>query len=267
MPNNQSLESLEVLRPVSLFLKTGKPKLLVEALMGSDNVEARKLQIMTDVIGACALGVESGEIKPNTAAKRVGTLIGLDDSKDHKLACGALESVDSGSPQAVETIVSHLSAAKLLELDPTSGEIPEMLIDYATPKQLATVARYYAGRVFAAQNGPYRNAEIKNERVDYAVGQLGLFLDLVVEREETENSGNGFLTSFATALLNDEPPLSNRKPIRSARPVEPSFTMDQILNIAMGYEASAKMVIGSLPNSGLGWEIKMRLANIDNDPG
>ena len=135
-------QSLEVLGPIPLFLETGKPFKLMGQLMESDS-ERKKQLILTNAVMACADSVVLGVLTPDKAAKRVGPLISIDDSDDHIRICLALEETDKKEPKAVEKIIARLPATKLQQLDPTTGPISELLIDYATAQQLATLARYY----------------------------------------------------------------------------------------------------------------------------
>lgn len=263
MPNNKFLE---VSSPISLFLKTGKQKLLAAELINSN--EKEKLRVMDDLAISCALGVESGEMAPHIAAKRIGIMIGLDDSEDHDLVCRALEGADSLLPQAVERIVSSLPASKLLQLDPTTGSSAELLIDYATAGQLATLARYYTGKIFAAQTREIRfpdrdSMRLRSSRANDAARGLGRLLDLVVDREDTGGDA-GFLELFAAALLGDEPVSLIGK---TGKSTEPSFMIGQIIDMA-NKRTSAARVIESLPSGNpMSWKAKMALVQTDNDLG
>lgn len=259
-------QSLEVLGPIPLFLETGKPFQLATQLIRSG--ERQKQQILTDATRACANSVELGTLPPDKAAKRFGALLGLDDSDYHARICLALEETDRENPEAVEKIVAHLPATKLLQLDPTTGPSAELLIDYATPTQLATVARYLSGKIFAAKKRmvkhtrededsilPNHDLTRLNSKVNDATRGLGRLLDMAVTRGDEDN--DGFLESFAAALLRDEPVSSKGKP---AKPVEPSFMIDQIVDMA-SKRSSATRVIESLPNDNpMGWKAKRALA-------
>src|SRR3989338_11503111 len=109
-------KSLEILGPIPLFLETGKPFKLATQLMESGS-ERQKQQILTDATIACANSVGLGILTPEKAAKRVGTLVSVDDSDDHSRICSALEKADSQEPKAVEKIIACLPATKLQQLD------------------------------------------------------------------------------------------------------------------------------------------------------
>lgn len=264
MANNKSLETL---KPIELFLKTGKPNLLAGELMRSADRKQRQ-SLMTAVTTFCALGVESGEIKPGNAAKRIGTMISLDDSEDYVLACQALEETDEILPKAVEKIVSSLPASKLLQLDPTTGPSAELLIDYATAQQLATLARYYTGKIYAAKRRANKSISdeisyefhdedlIAQARVKDAARGLGRLLDLIVDRNDEDS--DGLLESFGTALLGDRDDALKKSGIRES--VSPSFMIEQIVDMAINKRSSAARVIESLPDGDPnGWDAKTTL--------
>lgn len=250
-------QSLEILGPIPLFLKTGRPIQLATQLIRSG--ERQKQQILTDATRACANCVELGTLPPDKAAKRFGALLGLDDSDDHARICLALEETDRENPEAVEKIVAHLPATKLKQLDPTTGPSAELLIDYATPTQLATLARYYTQEIYAAERRANKSTRdeisyefhdedlIAQARVKDAARGLGRLLDLIVDRNDQDS--DGLLESFGTALLGDrEVSLS------------PSFMIEQIVDMAINKRSSAARVIESLPDGDPnGWDAKTTL--------
>lgn len=266
-------QSLEVLGPIPLFLETGKPFQLATQLIRSG--ERQKQQILTDATRACANSVELGTLPPDKAAKRFGALLGLDDSDDHARICSALEEVDRENPEAVEKIVSNLPATKLLQLDPTTGPSAELLIDYATPTQLATIARYYTEKIFAAKTRedrvvkrnefdlgfpdedsilPNHDLTRLNSKVNDAARGLGRLLDMAVTRGDEDN--DGFLESFGTALLEDQSITSKKK---TGNPTPPGFMIDEIIDMATR-RSSAARVIESLPDGDPdGWDAKLTL--------
>lgn len=261
-------KSLETLGPIPQFLETGKPFQLVTQLIGCADERMRR-EIMTKTVKACATSVELKELTPDKAAKRVRTLIKMDDSHDHDRICLALEEADAENPEAVELIISNLSAQMLLKLDPTTGPSVELLIDYATPKQLATLARYYTGKIYAAKISEDRVSRrgesnfgiaeealqsLKSSRVNDAARGLGRLLDLVVNRNDEDD--DGFLELFAAALLKEEPVSLKKK---TGKLAESSFMIDQIVGMA-DKRSSAARVIESLPEGDPdGWKAKLIL--------
>jgi len=258
--------SLETLGPVPYFLKTGKPFKLATQLMESGS-ERQKQQILTDATIACANSVGLGILTPDKAAKRVGTLISVDDSDDHIRICLALEETDREEPEAVEKIIACLPATKLQQLDPITGPSADLLIDYATAQQLATLARYYTGKIYAAKTrtnkfiGNEISYEFRDEdliaqaRVKDAARGLGRLFDLIVARNDEDS--DGLLESFGAALLGDQ---SITPKIKTGKSAPPSFMIDEIVDMAINRRSSAARVIESLPDGDPnGWEAKMTL--------
>lgn len=259
-------KSLETLGPIPRFLKTGKPFKLAAQLIESDS-ERQKQQILTDATIACAGSVVLGVLTPDKAAKRLGTLISIDDSDDHNLMCLALEETDKKEPRTVEKIIACLPATKLQQLDPTTGPSAELLIDYATAQQLATLARYYTGKIYAARTRATKSIrdEISHEfhdedlisqtRVKDAARGLGRLLDLIVARNDEDD--DGLLESFGTALLGDQSIVSKKS---NRKPASPSFMIDEIIDMAINKRSSAARVIESLPDGDPnGWDAKLTL--------
>lgn len=248
-------QSLEVPGSIPFFLTTGKPFELAARLIASDS-EVQKQQILTDAMMACADSVVLGILTPDKAAKRVSTLIGVDDSNDHERICLALEETDRKEPTAVEKIIACLPATKLQQLDPTTGPSAELLIDYATPQQLATLARYYTGKIYAAEKRANKSNKdeisyefhdedlIAKAKVKDAARGLGRLLDLIVDRNDEDS--DGLLESFGTALLGDR-----------GESASPSFMIEQIIDMAINRRSSAARVIESLPDGDPnGWDAK-----------
>ena len=235
-------------------------------LMESDS-ERKKQLILTNAVMACADSVVLGVLTPDKAAKRVGPLISIDDSDDHIRICLALEEADKKEPKAVEKIIARLPATKLQQLDPTTGPISELLIDYATAQQLATLARYYTGKIYAAKARANKSISdeisyefhdedlIAQTRVKDAARGLGRLLDLIVARNDEDS--DGLLESFGAALLGDQSIISKKS---NRKPASPSFMIDEIIDMAINKRSSAARVIESLPDGNPdGWDAKMTL--------
>lgn len=247
-------------------MTTGKPFELAARLIASGS-ERQKQQILTDTMIACADSVVLGILTPDKAAKRVGTLIGVDDSDDHERICLALEETDRKEPRAVEKIIACLPATKLQQLDPTTGPSAELLIDYATAQQLATLARYYTGKIYAAMTQTRKSSEdeasyqlsdkdlIAQSKIDNARRGLGRLLDLIVDRNDED--GDGLLESFGTALLGDQSITSKTK---AGKSTTASFMIDEIIYMAIHKRSSAARVIENLPDGDPdGWDAKLTL--------